>query len=91
MRVRLTATALAELAEILDYIAAENPSAAERVAARFDDTVERLARFPYSAVATDDPSIRMAVLGRYPYLIFYTVADDEVVIRNIRHGARKRP
>jgi hypothetical protein len=45
----------------LDYIAAENQPAAERVAARMDDVIERLRQFPHSAAATDDPNVRMAV------------------------------
>jgi hypothetical protein len=28
-------------------------------------------------------------LGRYPYLIFYSVSAEELVILHIRHGARK--
>jgi toxin ParE1/3/4 len=91
MRVRFTSTALTELTQILDYIAVENPPAAGRVAARIDNVVERLRRFPHSAAATDDPKVRMAVVGHYPYLIFYGISGDEIIIRNVRHGARRRP
>jgi plasmid stabilization system protein ParE len=28
-------------------------------------------------------------IGRYPYLVFYTLGDDEIVILHVRHGARK--
>ena len=28
---------------------------------------------------------------RYPFIIFYTVASDEVVILNVRHAARQWP
>jgi hypothetical protein len=28
-------------------------------------------------------------LGRYPYLIFYTISGDELSILHVRHGARK--
>jgi plasmid stabilization system protein ParE len=28
-------------------------------------------------------------LGRYPYIVYYRVQNDEVVIVHIRHGARK--
>jgi hypothetical protein len=29
-----------------------------------DDVIERLRQFPHSAAATDDPNVRMAVVGR---------------------------
>lgn len=91
MRVRLTATAATEIDEILAFLRRENPAAARRVAAKVEDTLNQLGEFPYSAAATDDPEVRMAIVGRYPYLVFYTIANNELVIRNIRHAARKRP
>lgn len=27
----------------------------------------------------------------HPYLLFYSIDDDTVVVRNIRHAARNRP
>ena len=33
--------------------------------------------------------VRRLPLGNYPYVIFYTVEADEVVILRIRHGARR--
>jgi toxin ParE1/3/4 len=53
--------------------------------------IEHLRRFPLSAQQTDRPDVRRAVVGRYPYLVFYTVEPDEIIIRNIRHGARRSP
>jgi toxin ParE1/3/4 len=47
--------------------------------------------FPRSSQLTDGTGVRRAVLGRYPYLVFYTVEPDEIIIRNIRHGARRYP
>jgi plasmid stabilization system protein ParE len=54
-------------------------------------TVARIATFPESALATDEPSVRMAPAGRFPYLIFYDVAESEVRIIRVLHGARRRP
>jgi plasmid stabilization system protein ParE len=33
----------------------------------------------------------MTPVPSYPYLIFYTVEADEVVILHVRHGARLKP
>ncbi len=35
------------------------------------------------------PGLRRLVAVPYPYLVFYKVIDDEVVITGLRHGARR--
>jgi len=37
---------------------------------------------------TEDSSIRRMTTSPYPYLIFYEVAGEEVIIHAVRHGAR---
>ena len=91
MKVRYTGTALRELAEILAYIADRNATAAASVRARVEDLVEQLSYFPYMAQETERMGVRRVPLGSYPYVIFYTVEADEVVILRIRHGARRPP
>ena len=41
--------------------------------------------------ATDDPDVRVIVAPRLRYLIFYTIAEDELRITHIRHTSRRRP
>jgi toxin ParE1/3/4 len=53
--------------------------------------VKRLCQYPRSAIRADEGDTRVARVGRYPYLIFYAVDADEVVILQVRHGARQRP
>jgi plasmid stabilization system protein ParE len=38
--------------------------------------------------ATNEPGIRRLVISPYPYLIFYEVAADEVIIHAVRHASR---
>jgi len=33
--------------------------------------------------------LRRIVVYPYPYLIFYQILDDEIVIHGVRHAARK--
>jgi toxin ParE1/3/4 len=89
MRVRYTETALRELDEILAYIADRNSRAAASVRARIEALVEQLSYFPYLAQETERMGVRRVPLGNYPYVIFYTVEADEIVILRIRHGARR--
>jgi plasmid stabilization system protein ParE len=91
MRVRYTATALAEAEAILSYIAERNSSAAAAVRERIERTIATLAVVPEMAQLTDEPGVRRMPLRSYPYLIFYTVDDDELVILHVRHGARRLP
>jgi toxin ParE1/3/4 len=39
---------------------------------------------------TDDPAIRRMTVSLYPYLIFYEPTNEEIIIRAVRHAARKR-
>jgi len=89
MRVRYTETALRELEEILAYIAQRNTGAATSVRARIEDLIGRLSDFPYMAQETERMGVRRLTIGNYPYIIFYTVEQDEVVILRIRHAARR--
>lgn len=88
MKVRYTETALIEVDEILSYIAKDNPLAADEVAAIFQATIRRLADYPRLAIQTDDPTVRVAPVLPYRYLIFYSINEDTIVVRNIRHSAR---
>jgi plasmid stabilization system protein ParE len=91
MKVRYSATASADLGDILSYLIERNPRAAATVGQAIETTVARVAMFPESAEATDEPGVRMAPAGRYPYLIFYAVGRDEIQIVRVLHGARLRP
>ncbi len=91
MNVRYTETALREVDEILSHIAADNPLAADEVAAVLQMTVRRLSDYPRLAIETDDPSVRVMPVLPYRYLIFYEIADDTIIIRNVRQSARQRP
>ena len=89
MRVRYSKRATRDLISIADYITARDPSAAEAVETRIRTATSRLGFFPFSGRETDDPSIRVLPVARYPYLIFYEVLEKAVVIHHIRDARRK--
>jgi toxin ParE1/3/4 len=91
MRVRYTATALIEAEEIISFIAKHNRSAAVAVRERIERTIALLAEVPEMAQLTDEPGVRKMPLRSYPYLIFYALEDDELVVLHVRHGARRLP
>lgn len=91
MKVRYTATALIEVKEIFAYLSERNQTAAKRVVARVEQTIQNLADFPEMAQEADEPGTRRMPVGRYPFIVFYTIENDEVVILHVRHGARQWP
>jgi plasmid stabilization system protein ParE len=90
MNLRVTETAFAELTEIADYIANDNPAAARAVVVRIEQVFRRLAAFPHMGHAIDESGVRIFPALPFPYLVFYTADENEIVIRNVRHGRRQR-
>ena len=88
MRLRYTQPALADLDAILNYIADHSPQGAARVQARIQIVINLLLSHPNIGTRTDDPTIRRLSTSPYPYLIFYELAGDEIIIHAVRHGAR---
>jgi toxin ParE1/3/4 len=89
LTIRFDERALADLADIRDYLVERSPVGAERVRLHLVETIDRLADFPFLGRPTDEPGVRVLVLTRYPYLVFYAVMADDVVILHVRHGARE--
>jgi len=88
MRLRYTKPALADLDSILDYISVQSEQGAARVHARIGAIIALLLTHPRIGVQTDDPTIRRIATTPYPFLIFYEVGGDEIIIHAVRHGAR---
>jgi toxin ParE1/3/4 len=87
VKLRYTIPALADLDAILDYIATHSPQGARRVQTRLSKVINLLPLHPYIGVRTDEPSIRRLRAAPYPYIVFYEVAADEIVIHARRHAA----
>ena len=88
MRLRYSPSALADLDNILGYIATHSAQGASKVLARIEAVTELLVQYPKCGSRTDDPTIRRMTTSPYPYLIFYELADDDIIIHAVRHGAR---
>ena len=90
MRVRYTATALAETNDIVARIAEHNATAAVAVGAAIKTAIGRLSSFPRMGTETEDAGVYMKIARPYDYLIFYSVFGNAVLIHNVRHPARQR-
>jgi plasmid stabilization system protein ParE len=90
MRLRYRPRAVNDIIEIAGYLAERNPIAARAVELRLRAAAELLCQFPAMGRRVEQrPEVRVLPAGRFPYLIFYSVTPDEVVILHIRHGARE--
>ncbi|HEX2763206.1 MAG TPA: type II toxin-antitoxin system RelE/ParE family toxin [Allosphingosinicella sp.] len=89
MIVRLSGAAVADLEEIGDRIAADDPAAARRFVSGLTDRCLSLARhplrFPVVRRIGDDALRKLSWRG---YLIFYRVGQKSVEIVRIAHGSR---
>lgn len=92
MRVRFAAWALLEIAEIGEYIAKDNPKAAERVMIEIRRRANSLSKSPFRGRKQRGRKIWKIGTLRYPYNIFYRVDEvaGEVLVLNVRHAARRR-
>jgi addiction module RelE/StbE family toxin len=92
MKVRFTAQATKDLADIADYVRTRNPEASQRVRAAILDSLQILATFPELGRRQDVEGVRKLVTRRFPYLVYYTidVANEEVILLSIQHPARER-
>ena len=88
MRLRYTRPALADLADILDYVGKRSPKGAAKVQSRIKVLTELLIDFPNAGAPTNDPAIRRLVVTPYSYHIFYEATNEDVIIHAVRHGAR---
>jgi toxin ParE1/3/4 len=89
MRIRLTSRARADIEENWQYLNSRSPSGARNVVAAIDYALTFIADHPYATERTDNPNFRSAVVGRYPYRIFYSIVEDTVEILHIRHTSRR--
>jgi toxin ParE1/3/4 len=90
MTLRFTPRARNDLRDILEYIAKENPAAADRVRRAFLDAAKLVATRPHLGLRNAKiPELRSRLVARYPYRIHYRVEDADVWIIHIRHSARR--
>ena len=91
-RVEITGPAIADLAEIVSYIAQDNPAAAKALGNNLLDAALHLARTPFKG--NRYPKLAdVRKLTLQPFKIFYRVneAKKSVEILRFWHSARREP
>jgi plasmid stabilization system protein ParE len=89
MKLRYRELALADLESIFQFLNDRSPTGAHNVLRAIHEAIGEIAAHPLSAPRTSEGNIRVKILGRYRYKIFYSVTDETVEIIHIRHAARR--
>jgi plasmid stabilization system protein ParE len=91
MRVEYSKGAIADLRQIAAYYArADAPAVGERIVARIQEVVARIAELPLSGrPIVQRPGIRVVPLVDYRHKIFYRIVGDTIRIIHIRHTSRR--
>jgi toxin ParE1/3/4 len=89
--IKLLRIAEDDFLEIVSYISADLPSAAEALAAKIEKNLNLLSKNPHlGRVPKEDELSRLHY--RYlvvdNYLIFYTIEEQTIYVHRILHGAR---
>jgi toxin ParE1/3/4 len=80
-----------DLTEAYAYLAPRSPRAADRLLLEVDLLAHSLSRFP--EIGRQRPQLGAGVrafpVRRFPYVVFYTIEADLVLLKRLLHGARK--
>lgn len=90
MTIRYSARARTQMDLIHDFIAERNGAAASTVIVYIRQKIRLLADSPRLGKITDEKDVRVLVMPRFPYVVFYAVRQNEVLVLNVRHSAQDR-
>jgi len=91
MQIRWTDKALDNLDAAVEYIAADNPTAAKKVAQKIWDSVQLLKNQPGLGRPGRVANTRELVISGLPYIVPYMEKDGSIVILRIMHSSIKWP
>ncbi len=87
-RFELTAEAEEDLIAIWDYIALDNPNAADRLLMKLNEKFQLLADNPELGAARPDIAKEMRYFATGNYLVLYQLKAEGTEIVRVLHGAR---
>jgi toxin ParE1/3/4 len=91
LRIRWTRPALADLEAIGDFIARDNPVAAQRIVLSLVTSIDKLRDHPNLGSLGRLTGTRELVVVGTPYIVPYRVRGDDVEVLAVFHGARRWP
>jgi toxin ParE1/3/4 len=89
MRVRYTPRAFADREAIFEYINRRNPRVAQEIKVYLEKRISELGDLEIRHRVIPKLGVHALWVGRYPYIVYYRVGNDEISIVHIRHAARR--
>ena len=90
MRVRYTPRAFADREAIFANLERRNSRVAREMKAYVKKRINELALFPRKYRFIKELGAHALWLGRYPYIVYYRVRNDEIIVLHIRHAAQRQ-
>ena len=91
MNVYFAQSAKADIKEIHNHIARENPSIAASVISAIERATDRLSTFPLSGRNGAVETTRELVVPRLPFIVVYRKTPEAVEIIAVFHAAQDKP
>ena len=91
MKVRWTLPAANQLRSIFDYIAEDNPAAAERTVKRIREAIQRTVRMPLTGRVGRVAGTREIPVPGSAYLVAYRIVEQTIHVLAVFHGAQRWP
>jgi plasmid stabilization system protein ParE len=89
LELRWSQLAIEEFEQGTDHIAEANPVAAEEVAQRIWDALQKLREFPYIGHVSEDGDLREWAVRHTPYVIVYAIRGTTLEIARVFHTSRQ--
>lgn len=87
MKLAYRAAAKVDIEEAREWYRKQSPPLEERFAGAVADTIQTVLDHP-RAYQLVDPDVRRASVNVFPYLVYYTIENDTVVVLAVVHGKR---
>jgi plasmid stabilization system protein ParE len=84
---RLRSTAEEEIASIALWYESESPGLGSQFLDKIDQSLERISENPLQYLAISK-RLRRALVKRFPYIIFFTIIEEEILIVGCRYAGQ---
>jgi toxin ParE1/3/4 len=91
MNIRWSPEAAVDFAGIVEYIRAQNPAAADRIARTIYDSVTSLESFPQRGRPGRVEGTRELVLAPLPFIVVYRIKQNVVEAARVLHSSQRWP
>ena len=88
MKISFVPEAAKDLDDAVEWYEAERKGLGKSFAKTSDESVLRIARYPFIGTEVK-AGVYRSLVKRYPYALYYAILDDEIMIYAIAHLHRK--